>query len=312
MPADGLQHLHGEMQRIADAGRAVVEAARLGLGERDQFGDRVRGKLGVGRDHELRGHHLRDRHEILVHVERQRAVERRADRQAVGGEEDGVAVGRRLGERIGREIAARAGAILHHHRLAELLGELVAEEPGQGVDGAAGRERHDDADGPVRIALRQRAAGRKRQRQTARSQAQRGAGSWHPPWTRGLCLADAGSPRLAGPEYRCDSRSQPGRRRRLAIPFECRFSRVGSGSRAPDGPVLRRVHPEQLTSAEERGRGSRFRSLHSICPSYALSSIRPRGCREHFQAAIRRIAPQPTALPRNIDAIVQSVLFTSA
>ena len=117
----------------------------------------------MGGDHELRGHHLRDRHEVLVHVERQRAVERRADRQAVGGEQDGVAVGRRLGERIGREIAAGAGAVLHHHRLVELLAELVAEEPGDGIDGAAGRERHDDADGPVGIGLGQRVAGRKRQ-----------------------------------------------------------------------------------------------------------------------------------------------------
>jgi hypothetical protein len=59
-------------------------------------------------------------------------------------------------------------------------------------------------------------------------------------------------------------------------------------------------------------KGSRFRSLLPICPSYTVSSIRPRGCREHFQAAIRRTAPQPMALPRNIDAIAQSVLFTSA
>jgi hypothetical protein len=40
------------------------------------------------------------------------------------------------------------------------------------------------------------------------------------------------------------------------------------------------------------------------------ASICRRRCRERFQAAIRRIAPQPAALAKNTDAIVQSCWFT--
>jgi hypothetical protein len=49
-----------------------------------------------------------------------------------------------------------------------------------------------------------------------------------------------------------------------------------------------------------------------VRPSYAVSSICRRRCWERFQAAIRMIAQQPTALPKNTDAIVQSFWFTSA
>ena len=43
-----------------------------------------------------------------------------------------------------------------------------------------------------------------------------------------------------------------------------------------------------------------------------VSSNSRRRCWERFQAAIRRIEPQPMTLPRNTDAIVQSSLYTSA
>ncbi len=49
-----------------------------------------------------------------------------------------------------------------------------------------------------------------------------------------------------------------------------------------------------------------------VRPSYTVSSICRRRCWERFQAAIRMIAQQPTALPKNTDAIVQSFWFTSA
>jgi hypothetical protein len=49
-------------------------------------------------------------------------------------------------------------------------------------------------------------------------------------------------------------------------------------------------------------------SMHTF---YTNLSIRRR-YRRRFHAATRMIAPQPAALPRNTDAIVQSLMFTTA
>ena len=57
-----------------------------------------------------------------------------------------VAVGRRLGRRLGADHAAGAAAVLDDELLAEGLAELVGPGPGDDVGGAAGRERHDDLD----------------------------------------------------------------------------------------------------------------------------------------------------------------------
>mgnify|MGYP000586644067 CR=1 FL=1 len=57
---------------------------------------------------------------------------------------DAVGGGARAG--LAAEVAAGAGPVLHHHRLAERLGHLGADEARDGV-GGAGREGHDHADG---------------------------------------------------------------------------------------------------------------------------------------------------------------------
>ena len=56
-----------------------------------------------------------------------------------------VPVGRRLGDRLRRDHAGGAGAVLHHHRLAERL-ERLGQNARQQIDAAAGREAGDDAD----------------------------------------------------------------------------------------------------------------------------------------------------------------------
>jgi hypothetical protein len=102
--------------------------------------------------------------EVPHHVERQRAVDGGADRLAVGVLQDGVAVGRRLGDRVGRDIAAGARAVLHDHRLTEHLGHFRADHARHRVDGAAGHEGDDDADRLARIGLGKSGAGMKRGR----------------------------------------------------------------------------------------------------------------------------------------------------
>ena len=70
------------------------------------------------------------------------------------GEQDGVAVGRALGDRAGCERAAGAGAIVHHDLLAERLAHLLGHHARQRIVAAAGRERNDQRDRPVGIGLR--------------------------------------------------------------------------------------------------------------------------------------------------------------
>jgi len=66
-------------------------------------------------------------------------------------EEERIAVGRRPRDRLGTHDARRPGAILDHDALAEPLGEIRREQTGGGVGRSAGRERHHQLDGPLRI-----------------------------------------------------------------------------------------------------------------------------------------------------------------
>jgi hypothetical protein len=70
--------------------------------------------------------------------------------RAGGGKAERVAVGRRLGDHVGADIAARPWAVVDNELLAEPRIELVADDAGRDVGAAASRERHDNADRPIR------------------------------------------------------------------------------------------------------------------------------------------------------------------
>jgi hypothetical protein len=80
----------------------------------------------------------------------------RNDREARRHHQQRVAVGRRLGDRIGADHAAGGRAIVDDHRLPERALEIGAHEPRHHVVEAAGRERHDQPDRTARIVLRRR------------------------------------------------------------------------------------------------------------------------------------------------------------
>ena len=62
-------------------------------------------------------------------------------------EKDGVAVGGRLGDDLGRERAARSRAVLDDDGLAKALPEALGEQAGDEVRRRSRRQRQDQADG---------------------------------------------------------------------------------------------------------------------------------------------------------------------
>ena len=143
-----LEQLHGQMRDAAASGGGVGDFAGLLLGARDQL--RHRGDAERRRhrdDHRLLGDEG-DRQEVARHLQRQivgdarRAGERGEDRGR--RHIDRVAVVRRGGGDAGRDRAAAAGVIEHHHLLAPELAQPVGDDPGRHVGGAAGRGVADD------------------------------------------------------------------------------------------------------------------------------------------------------------------------
>ena len=132
--------------RLAAAVGGVVDRSRLRLRQGDQFRQAVRGQRRM-RDQELvQQHEHGRRNEIAPRVVGQLAVQVRVDREGgIGSHEDGVSVGRALGDGVGGDDGVRAGLVLHDHGLAPRRLQLVGKLARHYVDAAAGRVRDDDA-----------------------------------------------------------------------------------------------------------------------------------------------------------------------
>ncbi len=140
----------------------VVEAARLGLGECDEFLGGLGRRSGRHHQHAREREQRRDRRKSLTGSKRMSARQRRHDREhAVVGEKQRVAVGRCLLERDRRRHAAAAAAVVDHDVGLEIVGKLLRDQARHHVRAAARRERHDDRDrarGKVRLRERDRLA----------------------------------------------------------------------------------------------------------------------------------------------------------
>jgi hypothetical protein len=114
----------------------------------------------VSRKARMRGQHQRcpgqqrDRRQILErivrHVGKQILVERDLGRRS---NQQRVAVGRTLGDKLRPDHAARAGLVLDDEILAERLAELDRQYARHQIGAAAGGVGHDDVDRPVRPIL---------------------------------------------------------------------------------------------------------------------------------------------------------------
>jgi hypothetical protein len=156
----------------SDTGRAKIQRPRLGLGERDQLADILRLHRRIDDQHDRhRGNH-RHRSKGFSGIEWQLLVEGAVDGQRRRrGQQQGVAIGLRARDRLGADIAAGPATVLDQEILAVPLGQLLRDDTGDDVVGAAGRERHDDLDGPGGIILRTCNAGE----QNGRTSGQKGA-----------------------------------------------------------------------------------------------------------------------------------------
>jgi hypothetical protein len=125
------------------AGRGIAQT-RLGLRNGDELGHCSDIQRRVHRQDQRLARELDHRHQVFHRIEVQ-FVDLGAGGQGVGGGEDGVAVARLLGDEVGADVAVGAGAILDQEGLSEILRQPLAEEAGDEVERASGREGDDDA-----------------------------------------------------------------------------------------------------------------------------------------------------------------------
>ena len=195
-------------------------------------------RRGLRRVHHQHVRHAgdeRDRHEVLDRVVRHLRIERRVDRlRADRSHQQRVAVGRRLGDEVGAEVAAGAGLVLDDEGLAEGLAELGRERARQDVGRAAG------ANGTT---MRTGLVG---QAPWARAQARRGGGRDRGPranddeatW-RGAC-ARMRAPRRQCGDARATAERGLARGGRRGGEQRRRSGTTGRGSlsKSPDCPLL--------------------------------------------------------------------------
>ncbi len=154
----GFEQLAREMQRVADARRAIGQLVGGIARQRDQLAHRRGTQGGVDRQHIAVGAAKRgDGGEIREHVVRQLAVDARVDRDRCRGDEQCQPVRRRLAHGLGGDGAVGGGPVLDDDRLPELRLQRPREHAGDGI-GRSSRERHHDRDRAARILCERRAA----------------------------------------------------------------------------------------------------------------------------------------------------------
>ena len=143
----GLEQFGAHVAAGADRRGADIELARLLLGKRDDFGDRLGRKRRMGEQrHRHRGDQA-DRREILARVHAELGVEAGVDRERAGmAEQQRVAVGRGARDGARADGAAAAAAVVDDHLLVERVGQLLRHHARHGVDAAAGRIGHHERD----------------------------------------------------------------------------------------------------------------------------------------------------------------------
>ena len=165
---DQAEQLHAEVLRRAVARAGVVQGGG-GARQRRQGAGVRGGHAGVDGEHEVAARQADDRGKAADRIIGHLLEQARVHDEGVGLEQQGAAIGRGAGHRLGADVAGSAGAVLDHEGLGEAGLEKGRDQPGEDVHAGAGRERDQDGDRAFG-ALRPRDARRSR-RQGERDQA---------------------------------------------------------------------------------------------------------------------------------------------
>ena len=137
---DLLEHFAGEMLGGGKAGAGEHDLAGMVLGVGDQFLDVAGREIRPRHDHQAGGGDLADRGESGVGVVGHVLLGDRGDDLTRGHDSERVAVGRRLGDHVIAQDAARAGLVFDDERLAEPALHRVGENAANDIGAAAGPE----------------------------------------------------------------------------------------------------------------------------------------------------------------------------
>ena len=143
-----LQRLHRQMMDAADAGRAVVDLARMRLHVVDELAQGRHRQVRMRREKQRRAAKQRQRNDVLRIVAELLEQRRIGRDDAAVGDDEGVAVGRAPISADHRGSRAAAGAVLDHHGLADPLLQVLGGDARDRVRQAARRIGHDEADRP--------------------------------------------------------------------------------------------------------------------------------------------------------------------
>src|SRR3954470_4531141 len=103
----------------AEASRADAELARVGLGVRQELGERLYGQIIADQQQQWHPRQARDMDQVARRVERQRWIEGDTDGIRSRGRQNRVAVRRCIDDALGADIAAGSRPVLEHKGLAE-------------------------------------------------------------------------------------------------------------------------------------------------------------------------------------------------
>ncbi len=138
MPGDLLEHLAGEVNGAAGAGRSEIELAGILLGEGDELRHRLDRQRGMNFHHHRQIGDQRQHPEIPHRIVGQFLVEHRVehdDRRR--RDEQRVAVGLGAGHRLGADRALRAGLVLDDDGLLQVPAEIFADQAAEHIGGTA-------------------------------------------------------------------------------------------------------------------------------------------------------------------------------
>jgi hypothetical protein len=140
------QHCAGKVGGAAHAGRAVIERARLGPGERDQLRYRSRLDALAEHDHVVGGADQRYRRKVLQRVVRFFLAQQHVRQMRLSNHGKGVAVGRSLPREVAADQAAGARPVVDDELLSIDLAEPLHDDAPQHIARSPRRKRYDEAD----------------------------------------------------------------------------------------------------------------------------------------------------------------------